>query len=176
MPASSPSSADELPTVLMLGGILEGTASAILTYLRPSNTSKLRKASYIRIADKFLILPQSDTFLKWVHPDARRILKDGYGEDVEYMQANIVGGFSSGIDWYVISYCGRTLLAVVIQALADARTKVFKAPNNKPFDIVFDFTAGSVTSGAATEEIMVQVRKDRAVIVLAILHAQSPLQ
>jgi len=88
-----PSSVDvfELPSVLVLGGILEGTASAVLAYLWPSNTSKHRKASYIRIADKFLILPQSDTFLKWVHPDARKILKDGHGKGVEYMQANIVG-------------------------------------------------------------------------------------
>lgn len=78
----------QLPTVLVLGGIPEGFASAMLSYLWPS---KNRKASYIRIADKFLILPQSDTYLKWIHPDARRILKEGHGKGVEYMQANIVG-------------------------------------------------------------------------------------
>lgn len=81
----------ELPSVLVLGGILEGTASAVLAYLWPCNSSKHRKASYVRIADKFLILPQSDTFLKWLHPDARKVLKDGHGKGVEYMQANIVG-------------------------------------------------------------------------------------
>lgn len=43
-----------------------------------------------------------------------------------------------------------------IQANAETRTKVFTAPDDKAFDIVFDFTAGSVTSGT-TEEIMVQV-------------------
>lgn len=42
------------------------------------------------------------------------------------------------------------------QANADSRAKVFKTPDNKAFDIVLDFTAGSVTSGS-TEEIMVQV-------------------
>lgn len=84
--------ASSLPSVLVLGGILEGTAAAILTHVWPSNASKHRKASYIRIADKFLVLPQSDTFLKWVHPEARKIMRDGYGKGVEYMQANIVGG------------------------------------------------------------------------------------
>jgi hypothetical protein len=87
--------ASSLPSVLVLGGVLEGTASAILTHLWPSNASKHRKASYIRIADKFLILPQSDTFLKWVHPEARKVLHDGCGRGVDYMQANIVGGAPS---------------------------------------------------------------------------------
>lgn len=89
MPAEA--TASDLPSVLVLGGILEGTAPAILTHLWPSNTSKLRKASFIRITDKFLILPQADTYLKWIHPDARKVFKEGYGKGVEYMQANIVG-------------------------------------------------------------------------------------
>lgn len=90
--SSSPPSAaaSAPPTVLILGGILEGFAAALLTHLW-SSKEKHRKASYIRIVDKFLILPQSDTYLKWIHPDARKVLKDGYGRGVEYMQANIVG-------------------------------------------------------------------------------------
>lgn len=43
-----------------------------------------------------------------------------------------------------------------LQANTEARAKVFKAPNDIAFDVVFDFTSGSVTSGS-TEEIMVQV-------------------
>lgn len=86
---SSASSAD-LPTVLVLGGILEGFAAAILTHLWPCSSDKHQRASFIRVADKFLILPQSDTFLKWVHPEARKVLKDGHGKGVEYLQANIV--------------------------------------------------------------------------------------
>lgn len=89
-PSSSSPSPSSAPTVLVLGGILEGFAAALLTHLW-SNKEKHKKASYIRIVDKFLILPQSDTYLKWIHPDARKVLKDGYGKGVEYMQANIVG-------------------------------------------------------------------------------------
>lgn len=90
---SSAGAADEgrLPTCLILGGILEGFAAALLLHLHGSKKTQ-KKASYIRIVDKFLILPQSDTYLKWVHPEARKVLKEGYEHKaVEYVQANIVG-------------------------------------------------------------------------------------
>ncbi|KAK9898821.1 hypothetical protein P389DRAFT_208893 [Cystobasidium minutum MCA 4210] len=139
---SSAGAADEgrLPTCLILGGILEGFAAALLLHLHGSKKTQ-KKASYIRIVDKFLILPQSDTYLKWVHPEARKVLKEGYEHKaVEYVQANI--------------------------AIPETRTKVFKAPiasgtEDRAFDIVFDFTAGNVTSGS-TEEVMVQTAAKQA--------------
>ena len=73
--------ADSLPIVLILAGVAQGWAGACLTYLC-GTTDGQRRASHVRICDKFLIVPKDDVFLRYVEPSARKALKEDNGVGV----------------------------------------------------------------------------------------------
>ena len=166
-----------MASVLLLGGVRQGTASTFLTYLWETDpATKQRRASYIRLCanllyhfiashaetcsidragcswwrtthlpyytrschsyrvDKALIIPQSDLYLKWIDPAARKLLKDNCGKGIDYIQGNL--------------------------ANEETRKKVFLAPNGKAFDIVFDLSQGDA-SVAGSDEVLIEVSRAR---------------
>jgi hypothetical protein len=89
--------------------------------------------SYVaRRVDKALIIPQSDLYLKWVDPSARKLLKDNHGKGIEYLQGNL--------------------------ANEETRQKVFLAPNGKAFDIVFDLSQGDA-SISGSDEVLIEASR-----------------
>lgn len=123
------------PSVLIISGISSGVASAFLSYLWDlSVPQEERRASQIRLVDKFLVLPQSDVFLRYIAPPGRRVLKEGHAEGaVEYVQANLQN--------------------------AEVRAKVFTPPptaGSKAWDIVFDLSTAEA-SISASEEAQIEV-------------------
>ncbi|OAV86192.1 hypothetical protein PTTG_30035 [Puccinia triticina 1-1 BBBD Race 1] len=100
----SPSISDTKPSVLILGGLQDGHARALLAYLAPSITDPAQQsARHIRLVDKYLCLPQDDayttymlhTFLKKspsekVDSECQKVLKAGESIGVEYVQANLL--------------------------------------------------------------------------------------
>lgn len=77
-------------------------------------------------------MPASDVYLKWVHPAARKVLKDNAGKGIEYIQGNL--------------------------ANEETRQKVFLAPGSKAFDIVFDLSQADA-SVSGSEEALIEVGK-----------------
>lgn len=134
----------EAPTVLILGGLSHGIASAVLCYLWEKGHNR---ASHVRLVDKFMILPAQDVFLRWVDPSARKVLKEGHGKGVEYMQGNLQN--------------------------AETRARIFTPPHGskrQAYDIVIDLTAGDYTT-AGSEEVMREVGDRFSTTVCVILTA-----
>ncbi|MBW0498653.1 hypothetical protein O181_038368 [Austropuccinia psidii MF-1] len=77
------------PTVLILGGLHDGHARALLTYLVPSDPIN-QLARHIRIVDKYLCLPQDDAYTTYMDTPSQKILKNGQSNGVEYIQANLL--------------------------------------------------------------------------------------
>lgn len=79
------------PTVLILGGLQDGHARALLAYLVKSITDPEQQlARHIRLVDKYLCLPEQDAYTTYMDTDCQKILKAGEKIGVEYMQANLL--------------------------------------------------------------------------------------
>ncbi|KAG0142696.1 hypothetical protein CROQUDRAFT_673380 [Cronartium quercuum f. sp. fusiforme G11] len=107
------------PTVLILGGLQDGHARALLPYLIPSAPAE-PLARHVRLVDKYLCLPEDDAYTTYVDKESQRVLKGSASNGVEYMQANLL--------------------------VPNSRTKAFTLPESyqdtttKTYDYVFDFT------------------------------------
>ncbi|KAI7944352.1 hypothetical protein MJO28_011880 [Puccinia striiformis f. sp. tritici] len=118
----SPASSDTKPSVLILGGLQDGHARALLAYLVPSVSDLAQhSASHIRLVDKYLCLPQEDAYTAYMDSECQKILKAGESIGVEYLQANLL--------------------------VASSRSKAFTLPEQyrkenggTTYDYVFDFT------------------------------------
>ncbi|OAV97375.1 hypothetical protein PTTG_00115 [Puccinia triticina 1-1 BBBD Race 1] len=121
----SPSISDTKPSVLILGGLQDGHARALLAYLVPSITDPAQQsARHIRLVDKYLCLPQDDAYTTYMDSECQKVLKAGESIGVEYLQANLL--------------------------VASSRSKAFTLPEqyraesggggSETYDYVFDFT------------------------------------
>ena len=111
---------------------------------RSASLTVTPKTLYLYSVDKFLIIPQSDVFLKYVDGSARKLLKEhapapGKGTGpaaalaparIEYLQANLAND--------------------------EARQKVFVAPDGNAFDVVIDLSPGDA-SVTGTDEVLIEV-------------------
>ncbi|KAL7007885.1 hypothetical protein EMMF5_002532 [Cystobasidiomycetes sp. EMM_F5] len=129
------SGSDTLPTVLLLGGLGQGFASACLAYLWGTDDG-VKRASHVRLCDKFLLVPQNNVFLRYVEPSARTALTEGYGKGVEYVQTNLI--------------------------VAEARQKAFVPPKETgklAYDLVIDFLHGDTSTAEDSDDVMIEVIK-----------------
>jgi len=122
----SPSDSSTKPSVLILGGLQDGHARALLAYLVPSISDPAQQlARHIRLVDKYLCLPQDDAYTTYMDSECQKILKAGESIGVEYLQANLL--------------------------VASSRSKAFTLPQpyqtgsgsgsgEETYDYVFDFT------------------------------------
>jgi len=125
------------PSVLIISGLSQGVAAAFLAYLWDLEVApEKRRASCIRLVDKFLVLPEQDVFLRYVDPAGRKVLKEGHGKGVEYVQCNLQN--------------------------AEARTKVFTPPastGKKAWDIVLDLSSSEANITSSEEAQIEAVAK-----------------
>lgn len=122
--------------MLILSGVETGFASALLTYLWDTNVEvEHRRAGHIRLVDRYLFIPARNIYLRgWLHPDARKVLEQGHGTGIEYIQGNLSN--------------------------ADTRQSVFRPPEStgkEAYDVVFDLT-GFCNHPSSSEDILVEVR------------------
>ena len=126
-----------LPSVLILGGLAQGFATALLVHLIPlaADAEQPMLASHVRICDRHLIVPASKLYLRWVYPEARAVLEEHAGGSVEYMQVNLSNDQS--------------------------RAKAFSPPSStgrSAYDIVVDFvTEDSALAGSQVDEVLYEV-------------------
>lgn len=112
------------PTVLILGGLQDGHARALLPYLVPAAPAE-PLVRHVRLVDKYLCLPEDDAYTTYVDKESQRVLKDAASKGVEYMQANLLVASS------------RTKAFTLPEAYRDPTSSSSPTPS---YDFVFDFT------------------------------------
>lgn len=81
-----------LPSLLILGGLAGDSTRLLLSHLFPaSSESSERACSFVRIVDKYLLMPGNDIYNTYVDAGARESLKRGLKEGkLEYVQGNLL--------------------------------------------------------------------------------------
>lgn len=153
------------PTVLLLGGVSQGTASTCLTYLWEIDpATKQRRASFIRLCESPSIHSTALLSLATAYSTRRASVANYYAihkPDRSVDKALLVPQSDVYLKW--VHQAARRLLKdfhgkgiEYLQgnlANEETRQKVFLAPVGKAFDIVFDFTQADASVSGSEEAL-----------------------
>ena len=79
------------PTILILGGLAGDSTRLLLAHLFPLNESGEMASTFVRIVDKYLLMPGNDVYNIYIDDEARRALKRGLGNGkLDYSQGNLM--------------------------------------------------------------------------------------
>lgn len=82
------------PTVLILGGLAGDSTRLLLAHLLPppsASDSTNSGCSFLRIVDKYLLMPGNDIYNTYIDSGAREALKRGLASGIlEYNQGNLL--------------------------------------------------------------------------------------